>query len=197
MTKTLLVVGDSYMKTDERCPGQHWSEMLSEYHVINLAGAGNSLAMIQFSLYQGLAQHCPDAVVVGFTDPLRIEFGKDNIYTSCHVHSLTSDQKIATKYWHATLDLDFQAIKGCMQMLSMLDLLFRHQIPYAYSLGNFKSFVGHMPQVLLGQLERHSLRQTTMELANYRPFKASPVFHVDDPVWQQRYAQSVREILTT
>jgi hypothetical protein len=36
---------------------------------------------------------------------------------------------------------------------------------------------------------------TATNLATYTDFKASPGFHVDDPVWQSRYAQEVREIL--
>lgn len=195
MKKTLLVVGDSFMRADPKYPKQHWSEMLPDFDVVNMANDGGSLALIHLSLYQGIAQHNPDTVVLGFTDPLRIEFGENEYYTSCHKKRLTPDQAITVKYFHATKDLSFQAIKGAMHVLGMLDLLQRRKIPYAYSLGLFEAFVGMLPDVISCEFDRHRKHQTAIELNHYHPQTSSPIFHVHDLNWQHQYVQSLRTVL--
>jgi hypothetical protein len=196
MTKTLLVVGDSFMRSDPKYPEQHWSEMLPDYNVINLARDGNSLSLIQLSLYQGLAQHNPDVVVAGFTDPLRIEFGENDYYTSCHKNRLTPDQALTAKYFHTTCNLEFQSIKGVMQILAMLNLLKQQQVQYVYSLGLFEPFVQQIPAILQDELDRHSIHRTPMELSHYYPQKERPIFHVDNLDWQCRYAVSLHKMLS-
>ena len=71
--KRLLVVGDSFMQRDPDFPGQHWSEMLPEYEVINHAQSGISNAIIAYNFWQGLS-HKPEAVILGCTMPDRLEF---------------------------------------------------------------------------------------------------------------------------
>jgi hypothetical protein len=195
MAEKLLVVGDSFMRPDPKYPGQHWSEMLPEYQIINLARDGNSLTLTHLNLYQGLDQHHPDAVVIGFTDPLRIEFGKNDYYTSCHASRLTADQAITAKYLHANCDLEFQSIKGTLQILSMLDLLQKKRVRYAFSLGIFLPFIEQIPEVLQQEFKKHLKFKTRVELSQYPSQKKSPIFHVDDLGWQIRYVESLREIL--
>lgn len=198
MTPTLLIVGDSFMQADPAYPGQHWSEMMLEYNVINLAKSGNSLSLIQLSLYQGLAQHRPQAVMLGLTDPLRIDFSNnEDYYTNCHVQRLTSDQKTAAKYFQVTTDVALQGIKGLMQILSMLDLLQKHCVKYAFSLSLFEEFMKQttIPDFLRQEFVRHQSYQVDVNLNHYQHQTHTPTYHVDSLDWQRRFAQSVQKIL--
>jgi hypothetical protein len=71
---TLLVVGDSFMTTDENYQGQHWSEMVTDYNVINFAQSGCTNFMIALQVMQALETLHIDAVVLGFTEENRLEF---------------------------------------------------------------------------------------------------------------------------
>jgi hypothetical protein len=72
MAIKVFVCGDSFMSRDPNFPGDHFSEMLDTTHVVNLAhpGVGNIDICLQL---EDALQKQPDCIIVGTTDPGRIE----------------------------------------------------------------------------------------------------------------------------
>jgi hypothetical protein len=206
MKKKLLVVGDSFMRPDANYPGQHWSEMLPEYEILMHAVSGSSNGIVAWKFFEGL-KLSPDAVVLGFTIPNRIEFRLDakkdypkRIWTTNAHQDLTADQRLATDYYLATADEQMMMFKACVQARCMLLECQLRGLPFAYSLNClFNNLVvlpyPSSPEVrdLLGEFSPHECTN----LATYQGFKMSPGFHTDDPVWQKRMATEVAHILTT
>jgi hypothetical protein len=206
MKKKLLVVGDSFMYPDVNYPGQHWSEMLPEYEILMHSVSGSSNGIIAWKFFQGLKLE-PDAVVLGFTMPDRIEFRLDakkdyyNRIWVANVHQdLTADQRLAVDYYRATADEQMMLFKACVQARCMLLECQRRKLPFAYSLNCLFNNLAVLPypsssevRDLLGEFSQHECTN----LATYPHFKMRPGFHTDDPEWQKRMANEVSHILTT
>jgi len=206
--KKLLVVGDSFMHPDWKFPGQHWSEMLPEYEILMRSVSGSSNGIITWKFFEGLEQK-PDAVVLGFTMADRIEFANsdpkysDQWYTSVHDSRTTTDQRLAVDYYRATACEEMMLFKGFVTVRSLLLTCEKLKLPYAFTLNGLwdvdkKDLTNkHWSNIyknelrLLGEFDQH--RATNFVTSGI--FKMSPGFHVDDPAWQQRFAQEVREIL--
>jgi hypothetical protein len=206
MKKKLLVVGDSFMRPDANYPGQHWSEMLPEYEILMHAVSGSSNGIVAWKFFEGL-KLSPDAVVLGFTIPNRIEFRLDankdypnRIWTTNAHQDLTTDQRLAVDYYQATADEQMMLFKACVQARCMLLECQQRGLPFAYSLNCLFNNLAVLPypsssevRDLLGEFSQHECTN----LATYQGFKMSPGFHTDDPAWQKRMATEVAHILTT
>ena len=208
--KKLLVVGDSFMRPDLAFPNQHWSEMLSEYEILMYSQSGSTNGMIAWQFFKGLKQ-CPDAVVLGFTMADRIEFKTTNFtytknkwYSSKHDGHMNADEKLAVDYYQATVCQEMMLFKSFLTVRSLLLTCEKQKIPYAFTLNGLwdsstKCLIDEPWKAIyeneimtLGEFAKH---QTPTTFAGYSNWKASPGFHVDDPAWQKRFAQEVREIL--
>jgi hypothetical protein len=201
MKKKLLVVGDSFMRPDPDFPGQHWSEMLPEYDVIMNSQAGASNGIIALRLYQGLEQN-PDAVVIGFSFPSRIEFRVDSIWTTGSDKVNTSkDQQLLADLYQIHTDETMCMIKECSIARGMLSLLNDKRIPFAWTLNGLFDNISRLPYPsdpwVNTLLSDYFDRMTLTNLSTYPAYKKSPGFHTDNPVWQQRFAQEVSEIVKT
>ena len=206
MKKKLLVVGDSFMHPDVDYPGQHWSEMLPDYEILMHSVSGSSNGIIAWKFFKGL-KLLPDAAVIGFTMPDRIEFkldAKKDYYnrswaTNAH-RDLTVDQRLAVDYYRATADEQMMMFKACVQARCILLECQRRRLPFAYSLNGLFNNLTQLPypsspevRDLLGEFSPHECTN----LATYPYFKMSPEFHTDDPEWQKRMANEVTHILAT
>jgi len=194
----LLVVGDSFMKPDPKFPGQHWSEMLPDYRVDNRSQDGSSNGMIAERLWSALCTS-PDAVILGFTEPNRIEFDCQGNYITNSHRSMTLEQSHTVDVYKIHTSYRMQMIKTCIMIRGLLLTLEQKKIPYAWSLNLLFADLSTLPypsdptvKEILGEFMNQMI---TTNLATYPDFKASPGFHVDDPEWQSRFAQEVREIL--
>jgi hypothetical protein len=208
--KKLLVVGDSFMCPDPDFLGQHWSEMLPEYEILMLSQSGSTNGMIAWQFFQGLKQN-PDAVVMGFTMADRIEFKTKNItytankwYSSKHDQHMSADEKLAVDYYQATVCQEMIMFRSFLTVRSLLLTCEKQKIPYAFTLTGLwnpttKSLIDEPWKTIyehelmtLGEFAKH---QIPTNFTSSGIFKTRPGFHVDDPVWQQRFAQEAREIL--
>ena len=212
MTKPrLLIVGDSFFYPDVAFPGQHWSEMLPDYNVDNRAYPGNSINIIQLSLLEGLKAN-PAAVVVGFTNPGRIEFKNtiDNVpgqwITSLHRHLLNSDQKLMVQMHMALADYNLINFGAFWQILGILHFLKNSNIPFVYSPGTFQLQVQFTPALTdnntvtnaeIAQFDKHKLDLNLSTYPQELQQVQSPIFHVPDPIWQSGFANEVMTKLKT
>lgn len=206
MKKKLLVVGDSFMCLDSRYPGQHWSELLPAFDVVNHGRSGWSNCLIALSLMEYVSVNKPDAVVLGFTDPLRLEFaaqgrhGPDRQWvTSSHDGVLNQDEKLCRDYFTVTRDLQLEANKSAMLIGNLFGMLQALKIPFAFNYMMFESFlprITDLQQQRLGQFHTH---QISYNLAMDDPdaWKHSdPMFHVHDINKQKKFAMHAEEVLT-
>ena len=139
--KKLLVVGDSFMHPDTNFAGQHWSEMLPEYEILMLSQSGSTNGMIAWQFFEGLKLN-PDAVVLGFTEPNRMEFEATaeqqkkfkRKWVSNGLTSLTNDQKLAVDYHVALTDDNINRFKSCVMARGLFFTCQRQGIPYTYTL---------------------------------------------------------------
>lgn len=199
MKKKLLVVGDSFMHPDAHYPGQHWSEMLPDYEILMYSISGSSNAIIAHQFYQGLELQ-PDAVILGFTEPNRIEFEYQNRWiTGSHARVLNTEQKLLTDLYRVHMPEEILMIKDCSLVRGLLSKLEQKKIPYAWTLNLLFNNLSQLPfpsdpwvNKILGDF---FYRMTPTNLATYPDWKASPGFHTDDPEWQTRFAQEVQTIL--
>jgi len=201
--KKLLVVGDSFMHPDSGFPGQHWSEMLPEYHIIMRSISGSSNGMIAYQFFQGL-QLDPDAVVMGFTMPDRIEFRispgqphSNNVWYSSGNSALNNDQRLAVDLFRATTDDQMNLFKSCVMARSMFLECERRRLPYAFNWNGLYGAPGAPAVPLIESIMSEFKSRQCSNLNGHPVFKTSPGYHTDDPVWQNRMATEVRQILTT
>jgi hypothetical protein len=207
MKKKLLVVGDSFMCQDPRYPGQHWSELLPNFDVVNLGRSGWSNCLIALTLMEYVSNNVPDAVVLGFTDPLRLEFpaqerhGPDHPWiTSSHVNILTADEKLCKDYFTVTRDLDLEANKSAMLISNLLDMLKDMQIPFAFNYMMFELFLSQINELQQQRLSQFHNQQIPYNLAMDERdawAKADPIFHVDNIDKQKKFAMHAEEVLTS
>lgn len=207
----LLIVGDSFFSIDAKFPGQHWSEMLPDYEVINYAYPGNSIGIILHDLINGL-KHSPDAVVIGFTGPGRIEFENTHVavnrrwITNQHQHLLNQDQKLLMTLRQSLTPPVWENFNAFWQIVGALSVLKNQNIPFVYSLGIYQQSMAvtelliQHSDVVNTQLSRFALHAIELNLAMY-PLELQkdfdPLFHVPDPGWQSRFANEVKEKLKT
>lgn len=195
--KKLLVVGDSFMHPDSNFVGQHWSEMLPEYEILMYSVSGSTNGRIAHQFYQGLLQQ-PDAVVLGFTEPNRLDFEFKGQWVSANYKEITHDQKLLADLYKIHVPHEMLMIKDCTMVVGMLSLLERRKIPYAWTLNLLFNNLYELPypsdpwvKSILGE---YFYRMTDTNLATYPNWKTSPGFHTDDVEWQRRYAQEARHI---
>lgn len=211
----LLVVGDSFMTNDIRYPGHHWSEMITEYEVINLAQGGASNFIINYNLMQGL-KHQPDAVVIGFTDPFRIEVSsKISLVKDTTVFSRVSSKWI-TNLYHGYLNDDCQAYiktyrhlqdddlngnKAALEVLGILSFLKQQNIKTVFSYGLFEGFLtqGFIHLRILAELEKFKESKLDHNLVDYITDinDTDIAFHVNDQKQQRKFAKEVVKRLST
>jgi hypothetical protein len=206
MKKKLLVVGDSFMCQDSRHPGQHWSEMLPAFDVVNLGRSGWSNCLIALSLMEYVSVNKPDAVVLGFTDPLRIEFaaqgrhGPDsNWITSNHTKTLTADEKLCRDYFSVTRDLQLEANKSAMIISNLFGMLKDLTIPFAFNYMIFEYFLPQINELQQQRLSQFQTQQIEYNLAIENPdtwVKSDPMFHVHDMNKQKKFAMHAEKVLT-
>jgi hypothetical protein len=202
--KKLLVVGDSFMHPDPKFPGQHWSEMLPEYEIIMRSISGSSNGIIAYQFFQGLKLN-PDAVVMGFTMPDRIEFlippgrpgHNDRIWYSNANNELNSDQKLAVDMFRATTCDQMNLFKSCVMARGMFLECERRRLPYAFNWNGLYGAPGAPLVPLIESIVSEFRSRKCSNLNGHPEFKMSPGYHTDDPVWQNRMATEVRNILTT
>lgn len=199
MKKTLLVVGDSFMHPDADYPGQHWSEMLPEYEILMCAVSGSSNGIIAHEFFQGL-DHSPDAVVLGFTEPNRIEFKYQNTWiTGAHKIKATQQQRLLADTFRIHASDEMLMIKDCGLVRGLLSVLEQRQIPYAWTLNLLFCNLAQLPfpsdPWVNKILSDFFYRMIPTNLATYQEFKMKPGFHTDDPEWQKRFADQARTLL--
>jgi len=207
MKKKLLVVGDSFMCLDPKYPGQHWSELLPAFDVINLGRSGWSNCLIALSLMEYVSANKPDAIVLGFTDPLRIEFAAQGRHgpvndwiTSNHTGVLTADEKLCRDYFSVTRDLQLEANKSAMLIGNLLGILQALKIPFAFNYMMFESFLPHIAELQQHRLSQFDNHHISYNLAMDDPdaWKISdPMFHVHDMNKQKKFAMHAEEVLTS
>lgn len=198
MKKKLLVVGDSYMRPDPDFPGQHWSEMLPEYSVIMNAQSGASNGIIAYKFFDGMKQH-PDAVVLGFSLPGRVEFRYKDSWVTDANEGLTKDHYLATDLYNALSCQDMNHLKSCTIARALLSYCELKKIPYAWNLSLLFNNLAELPypsdptvNEVLGDF---MYRMTPTNLSTYQDYKMVPGFHTDDPEWQNRFASEARGLL--
>ena len=204
----LTVIGDSFMSLNQnqKVQATHWSEMMPDYVVDNLAKGGNSLSIINIVLYQTVRTHPTNLIVIGFTDPFRLVYpSKGRItssewITSCHRNLLNRHEKVADDVIRTTICHDMQIMQGAMQIVGMLDFLTRKKIKFAFTYGLFEKFLSKLPDYILDELETYSKYRIMYNLTTHPSSDATgeydPTFHVADPEAQQLFAQQVNDMLT-
>jgi hypothetical protein len=207
MKKKLLVVGDSFMCQDSRFPGQHWSELLPTFDVVNLGRSGWSNCLIALSLMEYVSTNQLDAVVLGFTDPLRLEFaaqgrhGPDRDWiTSNHAGVLTADERLCRDYFSVTRDLQLEANKSAMLIGNLFGVLKDLKIPFAFSYMIFESFLTQITELQQQRLNQFQPQQIPYNLAIDSPDSWStvePMFHVHDMNKQKKFAMHAEKVLTS
>jgi hypothetical protein len=207
MKKKLLVVGDSFMCQDPRYPGQHWSEMLPAFDVVNLGSSGWSNCLIALSLMEYVSASKPDAVVLGFTDPLRLEFaaqgrhGPDKAWiTSSHSGALTADERLCRDYFTVTRDTQLEANKSAMLIGNLFGVLKDLKIPFAFNYMIFECFLTEITELQQQRLNQFRPQQIPYNLAmdNTATWEISdPMFHVNDINKQKKFAIHAEEVLTS
>jgi hypothetical protein len=201
MKPTMLVIGDSFMSQDERHPGEHWSEMLPEYRVVNMAKAGASLSSIVESLVDGLA-HDTAVVVVGLTDEARLSFEHNGkTYSSCHAWELTSDQKLLYKLWLAVMSVNYRYILAYSQISFIFETLRQRNIPFVWHPGLFRSIDKDKPEAAEANrfnfvLDQYAHCEIVQDIWQH-PHVEYPIFHINNQDWQAEFANNVRTLLTT
>jgi len=201
MKPTMLVIGDSFMSQDSKYPGEHWSEMLPEYNVVNLAKGGASLAWIAEQLMDGLA-HNPAVAVVGLTDEARIafEYGSKT-YSSCHDWELNSDQKLFYKVWLSVMSAKYRHILACTQISFIFETLRKHNIPFVWHRLLFNS--AEKNHLILDDdatrfnfvFEQYAYCELTQDIWQ-QPHENRPIFHINNQDWQAEFANNVQTLLT-
>lgn len=207
MKKKLLVVGDSFMCQDPRYPRQHWSELLPNFDVVNLGRSGWSNCLIALTLMEYVSASTPDAVVLGFTDPLRLEFAaqgrhgpKSAWVTSNHTGVLTADEKLCRDYFTVTRDLQLEANKSAMLIGNLLGMLQALKIPFAFNYMMFEIFLSQINELQQQRLSQFQTQQISYNLAMDDPdawLKSDPLFHVIDMDKQKKFAMHAEEVLTS
>jgi hypothetical protein len=202
----VLVMGDSFMCRDPDYPGQHWSELMSHWQVTNISRAGYSNCLIALTVMEYLEHTRPDAVILGFTDCLRLEFaaqgrhGPENPWiTSTHDNVLTQEERLARDYYRVTRDLWMEVNKAAMQIGNLLSLLRTHQIPFAFSymmFGDFLEQVTPVQKQLLTQFRTHEIAANLATENRDCWGMTSPRYHVHKADRQQNFAKQAHYILT-
>jgi len=198
----LLVVGDSFMKPDNRYPGQHFTELFKGWQIICLAQDSSSNGMIAVQLFEGIEQQ-PDAVILGFTMFDRIEFdaepgSKHRWYSNGMIPSGNTDEQLTVDYYQATASHNMMYIRSLLIARSCFLTLIQKHIPFAYAVNGLYDHPNnarqHWRDRLVGEFDQHLSKTKFTDYPN--PTLHNPSFHVDDLGWQQRFADECLEILS-
>jgi hypothetical protein len=205
--KKLYVFGDSFMTQDPGYPGQHWSEIQSEYQTVIKSQSGSSNSMIAYQVFRCLTEP-PDAVVVGFTAPYRLNFdmpAKGIInhsgrlwYNNGAVNYITEDQKLACEYYAATVSEKMVLLETYIIMRAIFLTLEKLHVPYAWTPLLLDSNIAYPLsatedwKLILTDFED---KMVSLNLATYPDFKDSPGFHTHNHDWQQTFARQAIEIV--
>lgn len=186
------------MHPDTGFVGQHWSEMLPGYEILMYSVPGSTNGRIAYQFYQGLLQN-PDAVVLGFTEPNRLDFKINDQWVSANHNQINSDQKLLADLYKIYVPHEMLMIKDCSIVAGMLSLLEHRKIPYAWTLNLLFNNLAELPypsdpwvKNILGD---HFYRMTDTNLATYPNWKISPGFHTDSSEWQRQFSQEVLRLV--
>jgi len=199
MKPTMLVIGDSFMTKDPDYPDEHWSEMLPEYNVVNLARAGASLSWIADQLVQGL-QYNPAVAVVGLTETSRLTFiDNDNVsrYSTCHTDRMTSDEKLLYTLWLASVPWQFKYVSAITHISFIFETLRKQHIPFVWHKVLFSTnYVqpAHSKQFEF-VFDEYAKTELTQDIWAHKHVDR-PKFHIDNREWQVEFANNVRTLLT-
>lgn len=203
----LTVIGDSFMALNDnrKVQATHWSEMMPGYAVENLAKAGNSLSIINITLYRLIAQN-PDAMVIGFTDPFRLVYpskgrmSSAEWITSNQRNLLNHYEKIGDDALKTTVCQDMQVMQGAIQIVGMLDFITRKKIKFVFTYGLFENYLNRLPDYISQELLIYKDHCIPYNLATHSEAQCCgelyPSFHVADPTAQELFAQQVNDMLT-
>jgi hypothetical protein len=205
--KTLYVFGDSYMTQDANYPSEHWSEMTPGYHPVIRSQSGCSNSMIVYQAFQAINES-PDAVVIGFTSQLRLNFDmpadgiKDHQgrqwYNNGAIGYITQDQRLACDYYAATVSERMALFETYCIIRSLFLTLQQHQIPFAWNpmiLDNNIANPRCKTQDWLEILGEFEPKKILLNLAQYQIFKDSPGFHTHNSEWQTAFAIQSMKII--
>lgn len=218
MKPKLLIIGDSLSTADPRWPGQHFSEKLPDFEVINFAVPGPSPTLLGVQLFEGL-MYKPDCVAIGCPNPARINFLDDELtnmnqrnpdrlyrwYTNSHPTKPTDRQRTVYTGVARTVDRELWDIEGYFIIRSLILTLKDRNIPYVYALGDMgRSLKKYHPHTsilhsyyrkLLREFEPNCIPAEVDLEAHPVQHESNPIFHVIDQEWQQRYADHIKQIL--
>jgi hypothetical protein len=141
----------------------------------------------------------PDAVVLGFTEPNRLEFNHDSTWITGANRLASSEQQLVADLYKVHSSHEMLMIKDCSVVRGILSTLQDKKVPYAWTLNLLFNNFSKLPfpsdpwvNKILGDFY---YRMTPTNLATYQGWKTNPGFHVDDLVWQTRFSSEIREIL--
>lgn len=202
--KTVAVVGDSFMRPDPRCPGQHFSEMLAPWQVSCYAEDGSSNTLIALQLFQAL-RSSPDAVILGFTLMDRLEFDVTDAMKRPHMRWVTNvrapadakDVQDTMTLYRATASHDMMFVRSLLMVRACLMTLVNQGTAFAYCLNGLwqhpQNNRQHWQQLIIGDFAD---REITKNFTFYPHLKfGTPCYHVDDIDWQREFAGQCRDIL--
>jgi hypothetical protein len=151
-------------------------------------------------------------VVIGFTNPGRIEFENTHVevnrqwITNQHRHLLNQDQKLLMTLRQSLTNPVWENFSAFWQIVGALSVLKNQNIPFVYSLGIYQQLMAvtelliQHSDVVNTQLSRFAFHAIELNLATY-PLELqtnfNPLFHVPDPDWQSRFANEVITKLKT
>jgi hypothetical protein len=206
----LAVCGDSYMTIDQS--GIHWTDQLDptvHKNILAIGACSNVLIANQVRYAIALGYN---NVVVGFTRNSRLEFDKDSSYkvsinenltVADHKrwrHSIMHDvhtlEKQFVEDYYGFVSTDFLALQSYHVILSTLHFLKVNKVKFAYSLGGVD-----FPDQLFtrmsipNEIDDYKSNEIEINLWDYPGTHALTGFHVYDKNYQDRFAQSVMQVL--
>ena len=205
--KKLYVFGDSFMTQDPDYTGEHWSEIQNIYHSVIRSQSGSSNSMIAYQVLQCLTE-IPDAVVVGFTAPYRLNFDMppEGIidhpgrlwYNNGAVNYITRDQKLTCEYYAASVSERMVLFETYILMRAVFLTLEKLRIPYAWTPLLLDCNIAHPlddTQDWKSILAEFEDKKISLNLATYQDFKNSPSFHTHNLNWQTTFAHQAMKIV--
>ncbi len=211
-TKKVLICGDSFVITDSKYPGLHFSEKIAnsyphiDWHILNLSSHGDSNLFIVQQLLQGLV-YKPDFVIFSFTAPTRTEtvLDKKMIPRSLNLHDIHNWNKgrynlhIRTIPFFKDTDQNDQLImaddeRTYLQQYILitfcLELCKNMNIPYCYSLGGMKSINTKVFDSIYATnpLTTHKNKEIPLNLWDHSNGTNDPDFHVVNEDIQEKFA---------
>jgi hypothetical protein len=199
--KTVVLCGDSYYDFDDRYPGLHWADRLTNCNVYRLAQGDASNLAIWYQI-QHTPYFNPDLVLISFTSIGRIEFSKQsftqldmtlganidkqreyrvNMYDNIgYANAGYNKDKFIN--WMPYYIKEFELLKNSLYVNSGLDFLTKHGIPFEFSAGGFTGTVENYTERLPNSWHHKEQLQ-------------DPWFHIRDEEWHKEHAKIVQEFI--